>query len=54
VHQFGPQAFDQLAHPIGDGFDALEFENCLVNALDFVGYYDPAVDEPHAKARGVL
>jgi hypothetical protein len=45
VHQFGPQAFDQLAHPIGDGFDALEFENFLVNALDFVECYDPAVED---------
>jgi hypothetical protein len=36
---------DKLAHRIGDGFDALEFENFLVNALDFVECYDPAVED---------
>jgi hypothetical protein len=24
MHQFGPQFFDQLAHRIGNGLDALE------------------------------
>ena len=44
VHKLWPQVLDQLAHRIGDGFDALEFEDFLVYPLDFVGGYHPPVE----------
>ena len=34
MHKLWPQVLDQLAHRIGDGFDALEFEDFLVYPLD--------------------
>ena len=34
VRQLRPQVLDQLAHGLGDGFDALEVENLLVDALE--------------------
>ena len=34
VRQFRPQVLDQLAHRLGDGFDAFEVENFLVDAFD--------------------
>ena len=45
MHQLRPQVLDQLAHRIGDGFDAPELEDFLVYPLDFVGRYDPAVED---------
>jgi hypothetical protein len=40
-----PQVLDQLAHWIGDGFNALELKDVLVYPLDFVGHYDPTVED---------
>ena len=35
----------ELAHWIGDGFDALKFEDLLVYPLNFIGHYDPAIED---------
>jgi hypothetical protein len=45
VYKFGPQVFDQLAHRIGDGLDALELEDFLAYPLNFVRHDDPAVED---------
>jgi hypothetical protein len=43
VHQLGPQVL--INSRIRSEMAALEFENFLVNALDFVECYDPAVED---------
>jgi hypothetical protein len=39
------EVLDQLPHRIGNCFDALEFENSLMYPLDFVGRYDPVIED---------
>jgi hypothetical protein len=45
MHQLGPQLFDQLAHRIRDGFNALEGKNFLVYAFDLVRQHDAAIED---------
>ena len=45
MDQFGPQILNELAHRVGDGFDALEVENALVDAFDIVRLNNPAIED---------
>ena len=44
ARQLRPQVLDQLAHGVGDGFDAFEVENFLVDAFDLSRVDDPAIE----------
>src|SRR5262249_54591162 len=41
VHQLRPQLLNQLAHRFGDGFDAFELDDFLVNAFNLIWHHDP-------------
>jgi len=43
--QLGPQILNELAHRVGDGFDALEVENALMDAFDIVRLNNPAIED---------
>jgi hypothetical protein len=45
VDQSGPQILNELAHRVGDGFDALEVENALMDAFDIVRLNNPAIED---------
>ena len=45
ARQLRPQVLDQLTHRLGDGFDAFEVENFLVDALDLSRVDDPAIED---------
>jgi hypothetical protein len=45
VDQLGPQILNGLAHRVGDGFDALEVENALMDAFDLVRLNNPAIED---------